>query len=494
MTSADREQSMRRPIRRVSTLLLVMFIGLFGSTTMIQAVQADALHADDRNTRTLYDSFAVERGSIVVDGVQVALSTPSGDEYEFLREYPQGPLYASVTGYNTLGQGNTGIEGAMNEELTGTANSQFLDQILSTITGQDPAGSSVELTIDPAAQQAAAEALGDREGAVVALDPETGEILAMYSSPTFDPNAFASHDFAAVRDTYAQLNADPEQPLANRAIAGDLYFPGSVFKLVVTAAALESGEFDLSSQFPNPATLQLPQSTREIRNASRETCGPGEEATIETAIVLSCNIPMAELGAELGEDAIAAQAAAFGFGQQIAVPMPVTPSQYPTGLSPAEVMLTSFGQFDVRVTPLQMAMVSAAIANDGTMMAPNLVDRVLAPNLDVLEDPEPTIQGNPISSETAAALRQAMERGVREGLATNAQVEGATVGGKTGTAENTSDPADPFNLWFTGYGQQGDRSVAVAAVVVPDENIVGDTSNVVAAPIGRAVIEAVLNP
>lgn len=492
MTGAEREQSMRRPIRRVSALLLVMFVGLFGSSTMIQAVQADALQADPRNTRTLYDSFAVERGSIVVDGVQVALSTPSNDEFEWQREYPMGPLYAPVTGYNTLGQGNTGIEGALNAELTGSANSQFLDQILATLTGQDPAGSSVELTIEHAAQQAAADALGGREGAVVAIDPETGEVLAMYSSPTFDPNAFADHNTRAVTDTYNQLLADPDQPLQNRAIAGDLYYPGSVFKLVTAAAALESGGYDLQSEFANPEALTLPQSTAEVRNASRGTCGPGETATLETALVLSCNVPIAQLGQQLGQDALAQQAAAFGYGQPLEIPLNVTPSSYPTGLDESQTMLTAFGQYDVRVTPLQVAMTTAAIANDGTMMQPNMVDRVLAPNLDVLDDPEPTILGNPISAQTAAALRGAMELGVREGLASGAAIPGITVGGKTGTAE-TGENNEPFNLWFTGYGESGGRSVAVAVVVVPDENIVGDTSNVIAAPIGRAVIEAVLN-
>lgn len=492
MTGPDREQSMRRPIRRVSTLLLVMFVGLFGSSTLIQAVQSDSLHADPRNTRTLYDSFAVERGSIVVDGVQVALSTPSDDEYEWQRQYPMGPLYAAVTGYNTLGQGNTGIEGAMNAELTGSANSQFLDQILATLTGQDPVGSSVELTISSAAQQAAADALGAREGAVVALDTETGDVLAMYSSPTFDPNAFASHNTAAVTETHDQLNADPGQPLQNRTIAGDLYYPGSVFKVLVLSAALESGRFDLDSEFPNPETITLTGSTAEVRNASRSTCGPGETVTLETALILSCNVQFAMLGEQLGEDAIAEQAAAFGYGQQLAIPLAVTPSRYPTGLEPSQLQLTSFGQFDVRVTPLQIAMTTAAIANDGTMMQPNMIDRVLAPNLDVLDDPEPTILGNPVSAETAAAVRSAMELAVSEGLATNAQIPGATVGGKTGTAE-TGENNEPFNLWFTGYGELNDRSVAVAVVVVPDENIVGDTSNRIAAPIGRAVIEAVLN-
>ena len=492
MTSTDREQSMRRPIRRVSTLLLLMFIALFGSSTMIQAVQADGLHDDARNTRTLYDSFAVERGSIVVEGVQVALSTPSDDEYEWQRQYPMGPLYAPVTGYNTLGQGNTGIEGAMNEELTGTANSQFFDQIVATLTGQDPAGSSVELTISSAAQQAAADALGEREGAVVALDTETGDVLAMYSSPTFDPNQLAQHNIAAVQDAIGQLEAAPEQPLQNRAIAGDLYYPGSVFKVLVLSAALESGRFELDTELPNPESLTLTGSTAEVRNASRTTCGPGETVTLETALILSCNIQFAMLGEQLGEDAIAEQAAAFGYGQQLDIPLTVTPSTYPTGLEPSQLQLTSFGQYDVRVTPLQIAMTTAAIANDGTLMRPNMVDRVLAPNLDVLDDPEPTILGNPISSQTAAEMRAAMELAVTEGLATNAQIPGVTVGGKTGTAE-TGENNEPFNLWFSGYGELGDRSVAVAVVVVPDENIVGDTSNVIAAPIGRAVIEAVLN-
>lgn len=492
MSDAAQEQSMRRPIRRVSTLLLIMFVGLFGSSTMIQAVQADALHADPRNTRTLYDSFAVERGSIVVDGVQVALSMPSNDQFEWQRQYPAGELYSHITGYNTLGQGNTGIEGAMNSELTGTANSQFLDQILATLTGRDPAGSSVQLTIDAAAQQAAADALGDREGAVVALDPETGDVLAMHSSPTFDPNAFASHDMASVTEVYNQLLGDPSQPLQNRAIAGDLFFPGSVFKVLVLSAALESGRFTLASEFDNPAELQLPQSTSVIRNASRTTCGPGETVTLETAFILSCNIPFAQLGLELGQDAIAQQAAEFGYGERLDIPLTVLPSTYPTGLDDAQTMLTSFGQYDVRVTPMQIAMTTAAIANDGTMMQPNMIDQVLAPNLDVVAAPDPTILGNPISADVAVQMRETMELGVQEGLATNAQISGVTVGGKTGTAE-TGENDEPFNLWFTGYGELDGRSVAVAVVVVPDENIVGDTSNVIAAPIGRAVIEAVLN-
>lgn len=486
---------MNRELSRVSTLLLVMFVALFGSSSIIQWAQADSLRGDPRNVRTILASFAAERGAILVDGVPIAESVPSDDQYEWQRTYPMGPLYASVTGYNTLGQGNTGIEGALNDELTGQASSQFLQQVEQLITGQDPSGSSVELTIDPDAQAAAMEALGDQVGAVVAIDPETGDILALASTPTFDPNDFAGHDPEAVLDLYNQMNGQDPNPLVNNAIAGDLYFPGSVFKLVVAAAALESGDYDLDDTFENPAELTLPGTSTQIYNASRGVCpgGEGDEVSIAASIIYSCNIPFAQLGAELGEEELAAQAADFGYGTTYEIPMTVTPSSYPSDLSEAQVMLTSFGQDDVRVTPLQVAMTTAAIANGGTMMQPQMIDEVIdTASLDVLAEPEPVVAGEPISASTATALHDVMVQGVEEGLASNAAIDGVVVGGKTGTAEN-GENNEPFNLWFTGFGETDEQSVAVAVVVVPEENIEANTSNVVAAPIGRAVIEAVLN-
>ncbi|WP_430591838.1 penicillin-binding transpeptidase domain-containing protein [Humidisolicoccus flavus] len=488
--------TMTREVRRLGILVLAMFVALFTSTTIIQAVNAEALGSDPRNTRALYNSFSAERGQIIVQGLEVALSVPSNDDYQFQRQYPLGPMYAPVTGYFTLNQGNTGIEGAMNPELTGTANSQFLRQLEALLTGQDPKGSAVSLTISHAAQAAAYEALGDREGAVVAIDPATGDVLTMVSTPSFDPNVFADHNSSAVIEAYNQMAADPSKPLQNRAIGGDLYHPGSVFKLVVAAAALESGDYTLDSEFDNPATLQLPGSTSVIRNASRDTCGPGEQATLSTAITLSCNIPFALLASELGEDAIREQAVKMGYGQRFDIPMAVSPSIYPEDMDSAQLMLSAFGQYDVRTTPMQIAMTTAAIANGGTLMQPNLIDQVIAQDLSIVADPQPSRIGEAMSPATAEALQEVMIEGVTSGIATNAAISGVTVGGKTGTAENGLDANGqqrPFNLWFTGFGESNGQSVAVAVVVVPDANVSGQTSNVVAAPIGKAVIEAVLN-
>lgn len=485
---------MNRELTRVSALVLVMFLALFTSSSIIQSVQAESLNADQRNSRTIIDSFVVERGAILVDGQPIAQSVPSNDLYNWQREYTNGGLYAAVTGYNTLDQGNTGIEGAMNAELTGTSDSQFLSEIERLLTGRDPQGAAVSTTINAAAQQAAAEGIGDFTGAAVALDPETGEILAMYSSPTFDPNQMAVHDSQLVIDYYNQLEADPAAPLQNRAIGGDLYFPGSVFKMIVASAALKTGDYTLESEFDNPAELKLPQSSSVVKNSTEGQCGPvtDDKVDLETSIVYSCNIPFAQLAAELGEDTIAAEAQAYGFGQPLEIPMGVTPSSYPSDMSEANLMLTGFGQYDVRVTPMQMAMMSASIANDGTLMKPNLIDEIVTDNLTVVSDPQPEVFANPSTPGIASTLRESMEAGVDHGYADLAQIEGATVGGKTGTAENGTDN-EPYNLWFTGYAEQDGKKVAVAVVVVPEENISGQGSNEIASPIAKSIMEAVLN-
>ena len=263
---------MNKELRRVSAAVLIMFLTLFGSTTVIQVFQSDSLKADPRNVRTLYDSYSAERGPILVDGVPVAQSVPDDSPYSFLRQYTQPELYAPITGYFTLNQGNTGVEGALNNYLSGTANAQFLENLTSIFTGQKPKGASVELTIDPTVQQTAWDALGDNTGAVVALDPKTGAILAMVSKPSYDPNLLASHNSSDVIANYEALNSDPAAPLQNRAIGGDLYPPGSVFKLVVASAALDSGKFTADSQFPNPPTLQLPGSDAVIQNSEESNC------------------------------------------------------------------------------------------------------------------------------------------------------------------------------------------------------------------------------
>lgn len=483
---------MNKELKRVSIVVLLMFIALFGSSSVIQVVSADDLRADPRNVRTLYDSFSAKRGPILIDGVPIAQSTPVDDNFSYLRVYSNGPLFAPVTGYFTLNQGNTGIEGALNDTLSGTSNAQFFDQINSVLTGATPTGDAVELTIDGALQQVAWDALGENSGSVVAIDPKTGAILAMVSKQSFDPNLLAVHSTSQVLEAYDALTADPARPLANRAIAGDLYTPGSVFKLVVASAALASGTYTADSEFPNPPSLTLPGSSSVITNSEGGACGGAETVTIATALRLSCNIPFAELGLALGNDAIAAQAAEFGFGESLDVPMSTTPSVYPQTDSDAQQMLSAFGQASVRVTPLQIAMVSAAIANDGALMQPTLIESILAPDLTVRETLQPTVYNTPMSSETAETMTQMMISAVSNGVGGNARISGVNVAGKTGTAEN--GPGEPYTLWFTGFAPAEDPEVVVAVVV---ENGGGrgqsGFGNSVAAPIAKKVLEAVLN-
>jgi len=482
---------MNRQLRRVSTVVLLMFLSLFCSTTVIGVFQVDNLRVDKRNARTLYQSYSTERGPILVGGQPIAQSVPVDDQYKFLRKYDDPEMYSAVTGYFTLNQGMTGIEGALNDKLSGTANDQFLDQLNALLTGQNPKGAAVELTIDPDIQKAAWDALGDQVGAIVALEPKTGAILAMVSKPGFDPNTLASHDTASVLDEYQKLNGEKPNPLINRAIAGDLYHPGSVFKLVVAAAAFESGKYTPDSEFDSPDRLQLPQTTTVITNSGGRSCGGTPKATIATAIRLSCNIPFAELGMELGEDAIAETAQEFGFGDRIAIPMPVTPSLYPTGMDLPHLAMSAFGQYDDRVTPLQVAMVSAAIANGGTLMQPTLVKRVIAPDLTVLQPFQPSVYSRPMSRATSAELTQIMVSGVSDGVASNARISGVDVAGKTGTAQNGT--GQPFTLWFTGFAPAENPQVAVAVVLENGggrgQSAVGNT---LAAPIGKKVLEAVL--
>lgn len=483
---------MNRELKRVSVVVLVMFFALFGSTTIIQVFQTDALRLDARNTRALYDSYDTERGPILAGSTVIAQSVPTGDEYVFQREYPQGALYAPVTGFFNTSQGSAGIEQYMNDYLSGTSNSQFLDSINRIVTGQAPKGAAVEVTIDPVVQQAAFDALGDREGAVVAIEPSTGRILAMVSTPTYDPNVLASHDAKGVISAYQALEDDPLDPLANRATSGDMNPPGSTFKIVVAAAAIASGKYTPESTFANPASMTLPGSDATVYNWTRSTCGPGETVTLAEAIRQSCNIPMAELGMELGDDALRDMAEKFGFNSEMALPTPTGVSVYPKDLDDAQTGLTSFGQWEVRTTPLQMALVSAGIANKGKVMQPTLVDRVTGRNLEVLKSFEPEVMSQALTEEQCVPLTEMMVNGVAVGQSNGATIEGVDVAGKTGTAQNGDD--EPYSLWFTGFAPASNPEVAVAVVVENDGNLGHHSSgNIVAAPIAKKVIEAVLN-
>ena len=380
----------------------------------------------------------------------------------------------------------------MNSYLSGQSSSQFFEQFNAVLSGNPVSGAAVELTIDPQMQQAAWDALGDYRGSLVAIDPVTGNILAMVSKPGYDANLIAGHDNQVVSTNYETLNNDAANPLINKAISGDLYHPGSVFKLVVAAAALESGSYSNESTFSNPVSVQLPGSDSQVFNSSDRACGAGgETVTLAEAMSFSCNVPFVELGLALGQDRIRAQAELFGFGRALSIPMDVTPSTFPSGMDDAQLGLSSFGQFDVRVTPLQMAMVSASIANGGVLMKPNLIETIISSNLSVIRAPKPEVLSQPMTSASAESLRAMMVQSVASGVASNAGVSGIEVAGKTGTAENGEGAR--VTLWFTGFAPAVNPRVAIALVIEDGGGRdSGASGNGTAAPVARDFFRAVI--
>jgi peptidoglycan glycosyltransferase len=482
---------MTKELKRVSLVVASMFLSLFLAGTLVQAVNTEAVANDPRNVRNIYESYKTQRGPILVDGKPIAESVPVDNAYRYLRTF-ENKIYSSVTGFFSVFRGATGIEAAANSYLSGQSSSQFFEQVSAVLSGNPVTGAAVELTIDPKMQQAAWDALGDYSGALIAMDPVTGNILAMVSKPGFNANRVASHDSDKVRENYVELESNPANPLINKTISGDLYHPGSVFKLVVAAAALESGQYTASSTFDNPVSVQLPDSTSEVFNSSRKTCGPKAQVSLSYAMRFSCNVPFVELGLALGQDRIRAQAELFGFGKEIRVPMLATPSVYPEEMDQAQLGLSSFGQFDVRVSPLQMALVSSAIANGGLMMQPNLIESVISPNLSVIQSTQPEVLSQPITAETAEALKKMMVQSVSKGVASNASVSGVKVAGKTGTAENGE--GQRVTLWFTGFAPSVNPRVAIALVIEDGGGRdTGASGNATAAPVARSFFKAVFS-
>lgn len=486
---------MNKQLKGLSRTIFGMFMVLFFSVTMIQFVFADELRVNEHNQRNVKNSYKIERGSILAAGDPIAFSIPTDNEYRFARQYAAGEVYAPVTGYFSRRQGMTGLESAMNPELSGLSGAQAFTRFMRTITGEKPQGNSVETTIVPAAQQAAFDALAGFKGAAVAIDPATGRVLAMVSMPSFDPSLLSSNNDTEVIANYAALESDPQKPLDNRAIAGALYHPGSTYKLITVATAFENGTATPDTTLPNPPTLQLPGSSAVMSNAYGGDCGGGAEVTVTQALVLSCNVPMAELAMSMDRDEIPKMAREFGFGEELLIPLTVTPSVSPQPMDQAQVAISAIGQLDVRATPLQMAMVSAGIFNDGVVMKPGMVEQVITPDLRTESVFEPEELSRPISSQTASQLESIMQLGVESsiGLATRAKIEGARVGGKTGTAENGVD--EPYTLWFTGWAEMGGRQVAVAVVI---EEAGGEaygfdgSSSELPVVVGKQIMEAVL--
>jgi peptidoglycan glycosyltransferase len=485
---------MNKPIRTISIFCLLLFLALMVNATYLQYYKAGALDKDPRNRRVIAASYSRERGAILVGRDPVAQSVPSNDQYKFQRKYPQPFKYAPLTGYFSY-YSQTGIEHSQNEVLSGDDSLLFVNKLVDLVSNNATKGGSVELTINPAAQTAAFNGLTQLgagvQGAVVAIEPTTGKILALASTPSYDPNQLASHDLTEVSQAYDKLNKDPAQPTVDRAIQTVLP-PGSTFKLVTAAAALESGSYSPDSRVPGGTTLDLPQTTHDLHNENGSSCG-GSQITLTQALDVSCNVTFGWLGLQLGADQLRTQAEKFGFGQHYLDDLsPQAISRFPQGdLAPPYTALSAIGQYDVAATPLQMAMISAGIANGGTVMKPYVVDEVQSPEFDVLDKTQPSEFSQAISSQTARDLTTMMESVVQNGTGTAAQIPGVAVAGKTGTAQST--PSRPPYAWFTSFAPADDPKVAVAVLVQSSSTTRSEIAGgLLCAPIAKAVMEAVI--
>ena len=482
---------MTRQIRRVATVMLALFAVLFVSLNVIQLVRSEELANNPANRRLLEREYAIERGPILVGEDEVVRSVSTDDELEYLRRYLQPRRYAHLTGFYSFVLGRSGLERAMNEALTGTSTSALAENLTELLVGRDDEGNAVRMTVDAEVQTAAQDALGDRTGAVVALNPRTGAVLASYSSPSFDPNRLVGHDATAILENWDELQDDPSQPLLDR-VARQTYPPGSTFKLVVAAAALENG-LQPSSALENRAEYTPRQTTRAITNFSPGPCASGSSTiSLADALRVSCNTVFAELGVRLGADTLAATARRLGFNRDIPYVLPTVRSHFPAeGLDTPALAQSSIGQRDVRWSPLHAALVTAAIVNDGTLLAPHVVASVLDPASRRLRGPDETLwrddrgDARALSQRTADQLREMMVQVVEDGTGTAAAIDGTTVGGKTGTAQDPN--ADTPTAWFVGFAED---EVAVA-VAVPDAG--GGGGGAVAAPIARQVMQAALS-
>ncbi|MFC3999882.1 peptidoglycan D,D-transpeptidase FtsI family protein [Nocardiopsis sediminis] len=478
---------MNKPIRRLSVFALALFGVLLLNVTWIQAFQADSLREHDYNRRQFVDSLNQARGAILVGSEEIAWSEPvGGDSDQYQRQYEAGELYAPVTGAFRAGS-STGIEQSENNLLNGSDERLAVGNFLDTLTGEEQQGASVQLTIDPDAQQAAMDGFNElgKNGAAVALDPSTGAILASYSNPTFDPNSVASvTDTTAAGEAWTDLETDEQQPLLNRGL-NERYPPGSTFKVITAAAALEGGATP-DSTIDAPATLDL---GAPLPNAWGGPCNGGAPDSLAHSIEQSCNTSMANWAIEVGGQALSDQAEGFGFNTEIpATPLPVTESLAPVETDRNILGRAGIGQSNVEATPLQMAMVAGGIANGGDVMTPYLVESVLASDLSEIESASPEVLSTAVSSSVADDLTEMMIR-VTEGAdasGDSARIDGIQVAGKTGTAETDSGPT---HNWFISFAPADDPQIAVAVVI---ENG-GGSGGTLAAPIATRMMEAVIN-
>jgi peptidoglycan glycosyltransferase len=487
---------MNTSLRRISVTIMVLIVLLLGNATVTQVFTADGLRTDPRNQRVLLDEYSRQRGQITAGGQLLAYSVSTNGRFRFLRVYPNA-AYAPVTGFYSLGYSSTGLERAEDTILNGSDERLFGRRLADFFTGRDPRGGNVETTINPQVQQAAWDAMqngcngGPCKGSVVALEPSTGKILAMVSAPSYDPNLLATHDMEKQSQAWQQLRDDPNSPLVNRAIS-ETYPPGSTFKVITTAAALQSGA-TVDTQLTAAARVPLPDSTATLENFGGSTCGGGPTAPLREAFAKSCNTAFVELGVDTGAEALKNTAAGFGFDNPPApIPLQVAESTVGPIGDAAALGMSSIGQKDVAVTPLQNAMVAATIANEGVTMRPYLVDSLKGPDLTNISTTAPVEERRAVSPQVAATLTDLMV-GAEQVTQQKGAIAGVQIASKTGTAEHGTDPRNtPPHAWYIAFAPAQSPKVAVAVLVENGGNRLSATGGQLAAPIGRATIAAAL--
>ncbi len=486
---------MNRALRRISIAVLVMFLLLLINVNYLQGFQTASLASKPGNSRAFYAAQnQYQRGNIVTsDGVTIAtsgLSSSPNDSIKYQRKYPHGPEYASVTGAETI-FANSGIEATENSLLSGNDSALDVRKIIDLITGKTTKGATVQLTVNSRAQTAAYNALKatGKPGGVVAIDPKTGAILALASYPSYDPNELAIHDGTKFNAVDKQLLADKAQPLLNRAILGT-YPPGSTFKIVTSSALLtQSPGTTVNTKVDSPTDLTLPQTAHVLHNDQGEACGDGSgQAPLIYAFAQSCDTTFGKIGIQVGANALNDMATKFGMNDaNLTIPLGVAKSNYVIPPSQPLTAFSAIGQFSDTVTPLQEAMLAAAIANGGTLMKPYLIKQVTASDLSTVQNTGQSVLSQPVSSSVAGSVGQMMLAAVQQpegtAYAFRQGITGIEIAGKTGTAETGTFSLN--DAAFTSFAPYGNPDIAVGVIIQG-----GGYGASAAAPIAVQVIKA----
>lgn len=480
---------MHRQIRKVGIGLVFLFLAVFLQLNYVQIFAAEEIASNNANIRSLLREYSIKRGDIItLDGTRVAVSEPKKGQLRFRRTYPEGDLYGHITGFYSIRYGTSRIEDTFNDQLLGDSGVISMQDIQDRFLGSGEEGDDVRLTIHSRLQQAARAALGGERGAVVAMDPQTGEVRAMWSNPSYDPTPLASHDGKEAKRYWNSLDpTSPRSPLVPGTTHRG-YAPGSTVKVITTAAALES-RYRPNDTFEDPVELELPQTDETLTNFTKTSCAGGR-IDLFTALEISCDTTFAMIGMEIPNE-IRETAEAMGFNERVPFEVGTEVSAFPEvgeDNKPFQAYV-AIGQGDVVATPLQMALVAASVANGGETPRPQLVREVIDPSGGIVERFQPESLEQAMSSSTAREVTEMMKAVVESGTGTAAQIPGLEVAGKTGTAQTV--PGENPHAWFIAFAPVNDPKLAVA-VIVENGGSAGSeaTGGAVAAPIAKQLIEA----